>query len=260
MNIIKGLKIVIPAIICAILLVLGYFFAFRLSGYGIMAMLCYGLAALICVFAALNIFGKKHKKAARLLRRVLIAMLCVGFVFFSITEAIIIGGARSETGREADYIIVLGAGVDGKRPSRVLSDRLYAALSYLDLHPNAKAVVSGAQGPHEEITEAECMYLWLVENGIKPERIIKEDRARSTAQNVAYSMELIRADAQYFSPMVSVGVVTSEFHLYRAKLIAKKNGIANPIGIAAGTSLPVIKVNYFIREAAAVSAFWAFGK
>lgn len=241
------------------LTLLGLFFSFALSGYGVMAMLCFGLVFVILVFTALSFLGKKHAKAAKILRILFSVMLLTGIAFFTYVESEIIAGSRSDISREADYIIVLGAGVDGRRPSWILSDRLYATLSYLKEHPRAKAVVSGAQGPHEEITEAECMYLWLVENGISPERIIKEDRARSTAQNVSFSMELIRADAQYFSTSVSVAIVTSEFHLYRAKLIAKKISGITPIGIAAHTTLPVIRVNYFIREAAAVAAIWALG-
>ena len=54
---------------------------------------------------------------------------------------------------EADAVIVLGAAVHGDRVTWVLSNRLDAAIAYLDAHPDAIAVVSGGQGAGETVTE-----------------------------------------------------------------------------------------------------------
>ncbi len=249
-------KYVILSVIDAFWLGAGLFFKFRLSGYGVMALLCFGIFLLSALLEGLYFLGKKRPKEARIIRRCVIGALCAGLLYFCVVEVVIINGSRTDA-EEADYIIVLGAGVDGRRPSLVLWNRLEAAYAFLQRNPDAKAVVSGAQGPHEEISEAECMYEWLTERGIAPERIIKEERARSTAQNIAYSLPLIRSDTD--KKDIRFAVVTSEFHLYRAKQIAMKNGMASPSGVAAATTLPVIKINYYIREAFAVTAFWAFG-
>lgn len=253
----KAAKIILPAIIAVICGGVAIFFDRRLSGYGIMALLFFAVAIIICVFVGLSILGQKHEKAARVIRRTIIGLLCIGTLYFCIVEAVIVKNSRSDQ-EGAEYLIVLGAGVDGRQPSLILWNRLEAALSYLNEHPEAKAVVSGAQGRYEEITEAECMYVWLTERGISPNRVIMEDKARSTAQNIEYSMPLIRADAGKENP--SIAVLSSEFHLFRAKLIASKHGISKPIGVSAHTTLPVIKINYYIREAFAVTAFWVFGQ
>ncbi len=249
-------KYIILSAIVSFLLCAGLFFNYRLSGYGIMAMLCFGAVFLIAVFEGLYYLGKKRPGEARIIRRCIIGALCAGFLYFCAVEAVIVNGARTD-GAEADYIIVLGAGVDGRRPSLILWSRLEAAYAFLQRNPEAKAVLSGAKGPHEEISEAECMYEWLKERQIAPSRLIIEDKARSTAQNIAYSLPLIRSDAGEKDPKIVI--VTSEFHLYRAKQIAIKNGIASPAGIAASTSLPIIKINYYIREAFAVTAMRVFG-
>jgi len=55
-----------------------------------------------------------------------------------------------------------------------------------------------------------------------------------------------------------VAVISSEYHLYRAKKFAKQEGI-KALGIPAETTWPVLRLNYFIREGAAVARLWAFG-
>ena len=55
-----------------------------------------------------------------------------------------------------------------------------------------------------------------------------------------------------------VAVISSEYHLYRASLLAEQAGI-HMIGVPAKTTLPVLRINYFLREAAAVGRLWVFG-
>ena len=62
---------------------------------------------------------------------------------------------------------------------------------------------------------------------------------------------LSRIDLHEF-PANGVGIVTSEYHLYRAKRMVRALG-AEPVGIAAETTLPTMRVNYFIREAFAAA-------
>ena len=83
----------------------------------------------------------------------------------------LVSDARTSPEPEADYLLVLGAQVVGTQPSGVLSDRLEAALTYLQTYPQATAIVTGGQGPDEGISEARCMYNWLTERGIDPQRI-----------------------------------------------------------------------------------------
>ena len=52
-------------------------------------------------------------------------------------------------------------------------------------------------------------------------------------------------------------MVTAEYHLYRARLMARDMGVAVQ-GVAAHTSWPTLMVNYFLREAFAVVYYWIF--
>ena len=51
----------------------------------------------------------------------------------------------------------------------------------------------------------------------------------------------------------AVAIVSSEYHLLRAKMQAKKLGVRDCAGVAAKTTLPVLRMNYFMREAFGVA-------
>ena len=103
-----------------------------------------------------------------------------------------------------EYIIVLGAHVQGTRLTLALLERTRRALQYLEENPETKAVLSGGQGEGEDISEAQAMCNYLVEHGIDRERLILEGRSTSTTENLKFSLEIIGLDH-------SVGVVTNNF-------------------------------------------------
>jgi len=155
-----------------------------------------------------------------------------------------------------DAVIVLGAGVTGTVPSLTLRVRLDAAYVYLQAHPNTLCIVSGGQGPGEEITEAACMADWLVKKGISPERILSEDQATSTRENLAFSLDLITK--QTGTRPETVGIVSSEYHLYRTGLIAQDQNVQS-ILIPARTSWLSLRINYYLREIVGVWYYLIFG-
>ena len=116
-----------------------------------------------------------------------------------------------------EYIIVLGAHVQGTRLTLALLERTRRALQYLEENPETKAVLSGGQGEGEDISEAQAMCNYLVEHGIDRERLILEGRSTSTTENLKFSLEIIGLDH-------SVGVVTNNFHVFRGAAIGKKCG------------------------------------
>jgi len=230
----------------AILFTAGLLFALAITGHGYLGCALVLAAVLVVVY---HFAGKKRS-------RVLSVLLVLAILAFAAVETPIIAAAHTDKDADCDYIIVLGAGLHGAMPSLSLTDRLTAALEFLEAHPDTVAIVSGGQGPGENMTEAEAMAIWLEAEGIDPERIIQEPEATSTAENLEYSFRIIRERSG--DPDGNVGIVTSEYHLYRAKLMAKALGV-EAYGIAGHTSMPTLMVNYFIREAFAVSYYWVFG-
>lgn len=233
-------------IIAAILTLVGLILNFVFTGQQFLAYTLY-FAALVCLL--FGIIGKTVK-------RVICVLLALGLAYFVVVEAFIIGSASGDSDAEYDYIIVLGAAVRGDTPSRALVERMEAARAYMVSHPDAVAIVSGGQGDGENLSEAEAMYKWLTANGIDGSRLIIEDRATSTYENLKYSFDIINSRGQ--EQDISIAVVTSEYHIYRAKLLADSLG-AEVGGIPAKTSAPAVKLNYFIREAFGVTYQWIFG-
>ena len=215
---------------------------FCLRGYKFGGLFLLGLSALILVYHFL-----KHE----FLRRVLTALLALGFVVLSITGGVIARSAEGTDAPEADYLIVLGCQVNGTVPSRMLRQRIDSAADYLIAHPDSVAIVSGGMGSGERITEAECMYNGLTAAGIDPERIILETRATSTMENLCFSLALMDEGA-------TVAIVSNEFHLYRAGQMAASLGLDTAL-IPADTEYPILTASYTLREILAVWKYHLLG-
>lgn len=187
---------------------------------------------------------------------------------FVLVELLIGWGAVSSTRQTMDYVIVLGAKVDGTRISNSLKKRLNKALEYAENNPNTTLVLSGGQGQDEGNSEARVMYEYLLLNGIPKEQLLMEDKSRNTKENIIFSKEVIDRQEKWREKLlkrelqdsyrgrpagdtVKIGVLTSNFHVFRAKEIAKKQGIPNVYGISAQSD-PVLGVHFWIRECFAV--------
>ena len=219
-------------------------FFFSLVGYDFSAYICLGIALVIALF---YLFQKYPSHATKWLRRILVICLAVGIVLACVTGYFIATAASTDS--DCEYIIVLGAAVHGNVPSLSLRERMDAAYEYLQTHPDTICVVSGGQGNGENITEAACMYDYLTKKGIAPERIWMEDKATSTWENIAFSLDLIE-EKTGIRPKTA-GIVSSEYHIFRAGLIAKSQNL-NSAGIPAATTWLSLRVNYFLREIVAV--------
>ncbi|MFD5464499.1 YdcF family protein [Kitasatospora sp. NPDC127059] len=124
----------------------------------------------------------------------------------------------------ADYLVVLGAALDGCEPAPTLRARLDTALERFAAEEAAGhaplLLVTGGKGPHEECTEAGAMARYLLARGVPAERIRREERAVNTAENLRFSAALMAAE----HPGYRCTVVTSGFHTVRSALAARRAG------------------------------------
>ena len=210
-------------------------------------------ALLIAAGGALLLWAliRTHK----VLRRIFVVLLVLGFSLFAVAETLVVHYALRTDDRPASAVIVLGAGVYGTRPSLSLRVRLESALDYAQAHPEIPVVVSGGKGSGEDITEAECMYRWLTEQGLEPERILREPEAVNTIENLDFSCRLLRQHG--IDTTDNIAVVSSDYHLYRASLYW---GAPNMVPVPADMPAAYwpVTVNQFIREAFGVVEYWAF--
>ena len=235
--------------VCAalgLLLVLIRGLGIRFSGF-----LLLGAAALLALSWLLDRLAAGNDRW-RLVRRCFRGCVAVGLALLIGLEVVIINRGRSDmTPLPADAVIVLGAGVNGTEPSLSLRTRLDKALEYLEAHPDVPAVLTGGTGYGEDISEAQCMYDYLTERGVEPDRLLLEDQAANTAENFARSKPLLY-EAGVDVARDTVAVVTNDFHIARSELIAAREGYGDTAGIPAPLPWPHLTVNYYLREAFAM--------
>ena len=241
---------------CGFLAVLAFFLKFCLPGYSFSALVCLCLIAIILFYTFMPMIALKYPCFAKITTRVFTVILILGLLIVGITEAIIIHASFGDPKEEVEYMVVLGAKVNPNGPSVSLWDRICGAYTYLEAHPDVIAVVSGGQGTDEPITEAECMFRELVELGIDPKRIWVEDDATSTWENLNFSLDLI--EEKTGERPQKLGVLSSEYHLFRASLFAKACNVEF-VGIPARTSRLSQAINHFMREVAGVWHYLLLG-
>ena len=185
---------------------------------------------------------KKLPKAVKIFLKICIIVFISSFI---IIEFVIIHNMRTRAALDGDYVIVLGCQVDGSIPSIPLTRRVNTAVKYLNENKNANVVITGGQGPGENISEAEAMKRILIRNGIDNGRIFEENNAKSTMENFKFSNELYNLQDK------NVIVVSSDYHMFRALSMAKKLNYKNVSGLPSKSQFSVLPV-YLLREYAAV--------
>lgn len=210
------------------------------------------LGFLSCAAGILKLLFKKeikNKKIKRVIAAFHVIIIIMLASFFIIQATLIYHAGKKDT-EAPDYIVVLGAGLWGDTPSQILSYRLNSSMELLkEIPEDVKIVVSGGQGPGETITEAEAMKRYLLAGGIKDERIIKEDRSTNTLENLQYTWDLIRkSDSR---DEINITLVTSSFHMFRSKALAKRVGFQEVYCWSAPVH-PFIEPMYYFREYLAV--------
>ena len=174
-------------------------------------------------------------------KRIALLILSLGLLYSILVFSLILSSVNDQGIESADSLIILGAQVRGEpaKPSPVLKERLDTALIYLQNNPATKVVVTGGQGHDEMDSEANVMADYLISHGIDPDMIIREDESTNTMENLL--------NAKKLTDLGQTVVVSNDFHLYRAKMLAKRIGINNVTGLAAKSTTSAKTVTY-LRE------------
>ena len=175
------------------------------------------------------------------------------FCAFLIVTQIMVAKEFNDRGEpDLDYLIVLGAQVRPSGLSVALKSRLDAAYDYLIENESTTCIVSGGQGPNEPMTEADAMASYLIERGLDPDRIIRENQSTNTSETIRNSRSFINPANDH------VAIVTNDYHLFRGMAIARKQGIAHVSGIAAGAT-PWYLPNNMARESFGLAKDFVLG-
>lgn len=142
--------------------------------------------------------------------------------------------------RNADYIVVLGCGIIGTKVTPLLAARLEKGIELLHCNENAVLILSGGQGAGEDIPESAAMADYVRKRGVEEEKIILEQNSVSTQENLLFSRELMK------KPKPEIVVVTTGYHVFRALILARRQGI-KCVGFGAKTKW-YFALNAFLRE------------
>lgn len=232
--------------------VLGVLLLLNAALLAVIANLNIGLLPMVCLGVMLTVYGaffdKLHTKK---LINIFVCLVLV--VLLSFGSFLGVYGGKDNADYTEKTVIVLGCGIRGERVSVGLAKRLNKAAEYHKRNPDAIIIVSGGQGPQEDISEALAMKRYLIDKGIDENKIIMEDKSTSTITNFKYSHEIMK---DMDLPDDSVVFVTNGYHVYRSSCYAKKEGLTVT---HLGTDIIwyTVPMNY-MREMLAVIKMWVF--
>ncbi|MBQ8933026.1 MAG: YdcF family protein [Lachnospiraceae bacterium] len=220
------------------------------------------------IFAAMAFFMRRSLKHAddmpEFLPTFIYSTFGLGmFIFFMIMN-LVISAARGGANENVDYCVVMGARVYSDGISRTLMYRLDKAFDVYQKNPQAVLVLAGGQEDGDAVPEAFAMYNYLSMKGIPSQSMRVEARATSTLGIIRSASEVIRKDTgirktpkgpgdRVWKPdyVPKVGIITSDYHIFRSMTIAEENGIEDLTAIPSRSD-QILFVHNCVREGAAI--------
>jgi uncharacterized SAM-binding protein YcdF (DUF218 family) len=156
-------------------------------------------------------------------------VLLSGYVSFLLVSYVIYAFVYSRITalRGADFVVVLGSGlIGGDQVPPLLASRLELGRQlYQALLARGKGspvlIVSGGKGSDERVSEAEAMARYLIERGVPGDSVVREDQSRTTEENLTFSKAIMERSRPRYRCMV----VTSNYHVFRAAITARRLGV-----------------------------------
>ena len=225
----------------------------------VLANMTFGIVLTVLLGLFLICWGVFYKKIAALTQKgvgkaikiAVISLLCMELAFMGF----IAGYGRMDTATyDEDCVIVLGAGIRGEWVTYPLKTRLDRAVEYNKKNPDAVIVVTGGQGFGEIVTEAYAMEKYLLSQGVPRDKIIKEEKATSTRENMRFSKVILD---EIFDKEYKTVIMTNNFHMYRGVAYAKMEGIGDVTHLGGKIKWYNIIPSY-IRESLAILKLWVF--
>ena len=145
------------------------------------------------------------------------------FWWFAYGIGFLIYRHQNQTSVKSAYVLVLGAGLNyGNQVSLSLQARLDQALLVAKQLDQPWLILSGGKGGDETISEAEAMATYCEEKGYPRSALVLETASTSTAENMMFTKAWLIQHG--LNPTAGV-FVTSDYHTYRAALLAQKIGV-----------------------------------
>ena len=202
----------------------------------------------ISIFISLSFIYITRTKNYKI-RKLLMFILSFYFFILAIFIVVLYSNVKYEA-HDVDgvnAILVLGSGPNfGTTPSKEGKLRLNKAIKYANEFPSLPIYLTGGKGIDEKLSESIAFKKYLLDNGIDESRIHFEDYSTSTKENFYYTKELLKKENKNYDTFL---LITSDFHMLRAKLIANKFDI-KIVPVATSSNIFTLPINLFREEIA----------
>lgn len=247
------MKLILVWILAAVFLIDSIIRFFR-NNFNMGALMMYLITALLLIYAVFHSAIDRYCAAG--FGRFIKVLFWSGCAVFALLMGFVAASSHLHPADGSERaVVVLGAGLHGTRVSGVLASRLDAAYAYHQKNPDAVLVVTGGQGPGEDIPESQAMKAYLIEKGIPAEQILEENKSVSTEENFRFAHQIL---TEYgMEPDAAIAYVTSGFHCYRAGKYALKAGFADARSVASPIG-PTSILPCYMREVLAILYYWVF--
>ncbi|PMD68776.1 YdcF family protein [Companilactobacillus nuruki] len=149
-----------------------------------------------------------------------------------------------------DFLVVLGNKCIGHRVTPILMERLDESVKiYQSLDVKPVVIVSCGRGKNGQTAESILMKEYLLGQGIPENMIVVENKSINTIQNLEFSSIKIH-DLWKKDRFPRVIIVTSDYHIPRAKLHARRLGLK--VRFAAASTIKMLKWPAMFREFTAI--------
>ncbi len=228
------------------------------------------------MFVLVRIVRKRHRERKKLLHPGPFVFVFTSYGLWMLVLlcllGVIFGNAHTVEQPHLDYVIVMGTDLVKNRISPSLQRRLDRAVQYARENPDTVFVLSGGRSDYDQSTEATVMYYYMIKAGVPEDRLLLEFYSHSTQEKIGYSLRVIQQEQEARSRVharigigpggqpdifygenkpITLGVITSEFNLFRACRIAARFGYPEVCPIATRSS-ELMLVHLSVREAIAI--------
>ncbi len=129
--------------------------------------------------------------------------------------------ASHDRAATADAIVVLGAAQYRGRPSPVLRARLDHAVGLYAQGLAPRLVLTGGMAEGDTASEAAVSRAYVLRAGVPDTALLLENEGRTTSQSLRAVAQLLEVRG-----LERVILVSDPFHLFRASVVARREGLA----------------------------------
>lgn len=153
---------------------------------------------------------------------ILYVIITIITVYCIAASVLMISGAKeSKDIPDGTVGIVLGCTVKNNEATPMLMRRCDRGLKFLQENKKSVLILSGGREDEINRSEAQTMFDYLIEKGADANRLILENKSRTTVENMLFSKKILEEN-NYGNRAV---IITTDFHLFRAKIFASRAGI-----------------------------------